>query len=93
MTKASKKRRPCLTVQPTGNIETIRLVAIGDDRRVAAAVLLKRAKQQALDEVMIIGRDDNGELWAESSLNAGQSLWLLEKLKERILSGNPWSIV
>lgn len=75
------------------NVTPIRLTEIGDDRRVAARAIMKRAKAEKLDEIMVIGRDDNGELWASSSLNAGQSLWLLEKLKERILSGNPWSIV
>lgn len=80
-------------IEAAPNVTTIRLTQLGDERRVQANVLLKAAKAQNLDEVLIIGRDDKGELWASSSLNAGQSLWLLEKLKERILSGNPWSIV
>jgi len=75
------------------NVVSIGLTEIGDDRRVAGAQVLKMAKKQQLDEVLVIGRDDKGELWARSSLNGGQSLWLLEKLRERILSGNPWSIV
>lgn len=74
-------------------VTTIRLTQLGDDHRVAAKVILKSAKEAKLDEIMVIGRDDNGELWAKSSLNAGQSLWLIEKLKEHILTGNPWSIV
>ena len=78
---------------PVTNVSTIRLVEIGDDSREAARAVLRRAKKQGLDEVLIIGRADNGELWATSSLNAGQSLWLLEKMRERILSGNPWSFV
>ena len=78
--------------KPT-NVETIRLVQLGDERRVQGCIILKEAKKQKLDDVMVIGRTDEGDLWASSSLNAGQSLWLLEKLRERILSGNPWSIV
>lgn len=74
-------------------VQHIRLVQLGDDRRVAGAQILKRAKREDLDEVLVIGRTEDGELWASSSLNAGQSPWLLEKLRERILSGNPWSIV
>lgn len=75
------------------DVETIRLVEIGDDRRVPVRAVLDKASSQGLDDVMIIGRTDDGDLWAESTLNAGQSLWLLEKLRERILAGNPWSIV
>lgn len=77
----------------SAKVVPIRLTEIGDDRRVHAKKVLKQAKAEKLDEVMVIGRTDDGELWAQSSLNAGQSLWLLEKLRERILSGNPWSIV
>lgn len=74
-------------------VEPIRLVEIGDDRRIRAKDALKEAKGAGLDEVLIIGRTNDGELWATSSLNGGQSLWLLEKLRERILSGNPWALV
>lgn len=82
-----------MTPKTKENVVSIGLVAIGDGRRIAAAQVLKTAKRQRLDEVMVIGRDDKGELWARSSLNGGQSLWLLEKLKESILAGNPWAIV
>lgn len=75
------------------NVVSIGLTEMGDERRVQAKAVLKLAKAEKLDECMVIGRTDDGELWAFSSLNAGQSLWLLEKLKERILSGNPWSLV
>ena len=71
----------------------IRLVEMGDDRRIAASAILKKAKRERLDEVPVIGRTNGGELWAESSLNAGQSLWLIEKLRERLLSGSPWNFV
>lgn len=74
-------------------VRPIRLTQFGDDRQIPAKLILKRAKDQKLDSVMIVGRTDGGELWVESSLNAGQSLWLLEKLRERILAGNPWSIL
>lgn len=75
------------------NVRTIALSQLGDERRVPGKLILKKAKAEKLDEIMVIGRTNNGELWASSSLNAGQSLWLLEKLKEQILAGNPWSIV
>lgn len=71
----------------------IGLVEIGDDRRIEAKKVLKDAKRERLDEVLVIGRTDDGEMWARSSLNAGQSLWLLEKLRERLLDGNPWTLV
>lgn len=74
-------------------VKTIRLTQIGDDRRVPGKIILKRAKAEKLDEVIVIGRTDKGELWSASSLNAGQSLWLIEKLKERLMEGNPWGIV
>lgn len=74
-------------------VSVIRLTEIGDDRRVQAKAILRKAKNAKLDETLVIGRDDNGELWCASSLNAGQSLWLLEKLRERIMAGNPWSII
>lgn len=74
-------------------VATIRLTQIGDDRRVPGKLILKRAKAQKLDDVMVVGRTDDGELWAASSVNGGQSLWLLEKLREQILAGTPWSIV
>jgi hypothetical protein len=77
----------------TGEVHTLRVVQFGDERLVRAKAILKRAKAEKLEAVMVIGRSDDGELWAESSLNAGQSLWLLEKLRERILAGNPWSVV
>lgn len=80
-------------IDTTSNVTTLRLTQIGDECRVRGKIILKRASKEHLDEVMVVGRDDKGELWASSSLNAGQSLWLLEKLRERILSGNPWSIV
>lgn len=75
------------------NVRTIALTQVGDTMRREAKDILKKAKAQKLDEMLVIGRSDDGELWCASSLNAGQSLWLLEKLKERILAGNPWSIV
>lgn len=75
------------------NVEPIRLTEIGDDRRIRAKDALREAKTAKLDEVLVIGRTNEGELWATSSLNGGQSLWLLEKLRERILAGNPWSLV
>lgn len=90
--KDASIRKRAAAIQRAG-IPFIQLTQIGDERRVQASVILGKAKKADLTEVMVIGRDDSGELWAESSLNAGQSLWLLEKLKERILSGNPWSIV
>lgn len=75
------------------NVSSIRLVQLGDDRKVLAKTILAKARAAKLDEILVIGRTNDGDLWAECSLNAGQSLWLLEKLRERILSGNPWSIV
>lgn len=78
---------------PKQNVQMIRLIEIGDDRRISAKAILDESCNQNLTEVLVIGRDDNGELWALSSLNSGQSLWLLEKMKERILDGNPWSLV
>lgn len=74
-------------------VNSIRLVEIGDERRVAASAIIKKAKHEKLDEVLIIGRSNDGELWASSSLNAGQPLWLIEKLRERLLEGNPWMLV
>ena len=75
------------------NVSAIRLVQLGDDRRVPGKLVLKAARAEKLSEVMVIGRTDDGELWAKSSLNAGQSLWLLEKLRARLLDGGPWGIV
>lgn len=77
----------------SAKVVPIMLTEIGDDRRIPVQKILKDAEGQRLDDVLIIGRTDEGELWATSSLNAGQSLWLLEKLRERILSGNPWELV
>lgn len=79
-------------VKPS-NLTSIGLTQIGDERRVAARHILKNAKAQKLAEVLVIGRSDGGELWASSSLNAGQSLWLIEKLRAHILAGGPWSLV
>lgn len=88
MTKAEKPRFP-----DAPNVETIRLVEIGHDRAVPARLILKAAKAAKLHECVVIGRDENGEMWAKSSLNASQTLWLLERLKERVLKGNAWSVV
>lgn len=82
-----------MTAGRADNVTSLRLTEIGDDKRVPAKLILKRAKAEKLGEVLVIGRTDDGELWSASSLNAGQTLWLLEKLKERILEGNPWEIV
>lgn len=75
------------------NVTPLRLTEIGDDRRIPATVILKRAKQEKPAEVIVCGRSDDGELWIHSSLNAGQSLWLLQKAIQRVLDGNPWSLV
>ena len=75
------------------NVEAIRLVEIGHDRAVPARLVLKAAKAASLHECVVIGRDENGELWANSSLNASQTLWLLERLKERVLKRGPWDVV
>lgn len=75
------------------NVSTINLTQMGDTCRIQVPVVLKEAKHQRLDEVLVIGQTDDGELWGKSSLNAGQSLWLLEKMRELVLSGNPWGIV
>lgn len=85
------RNTPQMSASP--KVETIRLVEIGDDRRQQAKFILKDAKAQKLDDVLIIGRSDDGELWAASSLNAGQSLWLIEKLRARLLEGSPWALV
>lgn len=77
----------------SGNVTTLNLVQLGDDRRVMVSKVLKDAKKQKLDEIMVVGRTDDGKLWCQSSRNAGQSLWLLEKMREHLLGGNPWSIV
>lgn len=82
-----------MTAEKDSKVTTIRLTQIGDDRRVPGKLILKRAKAEKLDDVMVVGRTDDGELWCASSLNAGQSLWLLEKLREHILDGSPWGIV
>ena len=92
----SKPLTPKATMQAAreaDNVSFIRLTQLGDHRRVQTKIVLQQARAAALDEVLVIGRDDAGELWCSSSLNAGQSLWLLEKLRERILAGNPWSII
>jgi hypothetical protein len=75
------------------NISVIRLTEIGDERLVPVQHIMAKAEAEKLDEIMVIGRTADGELWCSSSLNAGQSLWLLEKLRERILAGNPWSVL
>lgn len=77
-----------------GKVTTLRLTQLGDDQRVRAKVILRQAREAKLDEVLVIGRASDGELWASSSLNAGQTLWLIEKLRERILKGDgPWSVI
>jgi hypothetical protein len=77
----------------SATVQPIRLTQIGDDRRVPGKLILKAARAEKLDEIMVVGRTEDGELWAQSSLNAGQSLWLLEKLREKLLQGNPWNVV
>lgn len=86
MTKKSKPSKAT-------NVATIRLVEFGDESRVDAKVILKQAKRANLDQALIIGRDKNGELWASSSLNGAQSLWLIEKLRERVLEGSSWGVI
>ena len=85
------KREALIAEAP--NVSTIQLTQLGDKWRVKGRKILKDAAKEHLDEVMVVGRTEDGDLWTSSSLNAGQSLWLLEKLRERIMSGNPWSIV
>lgn len=75
------------------NVTVIRLAQIGDDKFVPARLILKHARAEKLESIMVVGRSEDGELWCSSSLNAGQSLWLLEKMRERILAGNPWSVL
>lgn len=75
------------------NVEVIRLTQLGDEKCVPARLILKAAKKVELDHCVVIGRDQNGELWAESSMNAAQTLFLLERLKQRCLKGNGWSII
>lgn len=77
----------------TAEVVGLRVVEIGDQGPVPAKIVLNRARAQKLDDVLVIGRTDEGELWAASSLNAGQTLWLIEKLRERVLEGSPWGIV
>jgi hypothetical protein len=77
----------------SAKVVPIMLAEIGDDRRIPVRQIVEHATTAKLDDVLIIGRTDEGDLWAESSLNAGQSLWLLEKLRERILQGSPWALV
>lgn len=74
-------------------VETIRLTQIGNDRAVPARLILKAAKSINLHEAVIIGRDQNGELWAKSSLNASQTLWLIEQLKQKLFEGGAWDVV
>jgi hypothetical protein len=77
----------------TAEVVGLRVIEIGDQRRLPGKIVLNRARAQKLDDVLVIGRTDEGELWAASSLNAGQTLWLIEKLRERVLEGSPWGIV
>lgn len=82
-----------MSAEPTPKVVPLMLTEIGDDTRITVERVMEHAQAQKLDDVLIVGRTDDGELWAESTRNAAQSLWLLEKLRERILSGNPWSLV
>jgi hypothetical protein len=86
-------KRPKTVTDQASNVETIRLVEIGNDRAVPARLILKAAKNAGLHECVVIGRDDKGEMWAKSSLNASQTLWLLEQLKRRVCEGNAWSVI
>lgn len=77
----------------TSNVATIRLVQMGDESYLNAKIVLKQARAADLDQALVIGRDQNGELVAFSSLNGAQSLWLIEKLKARVLEGSSWGII
>lgn len=77
----------------SAKVVTIGLREIGDERAVPARMIIKAARKAGLVEAAIIGYDENGELWVASSLNAGQSLYLIEKLKIKILENGPGRLV
>lgn len=63
------------------------LESVGDDFRFEADDILEAAKG-GLKNVVIIGEDEDDELFVAASMNAGIALILLERAKRRIVFGD-----
>lgn len=75
------------------NVHKIVLTEMGDLVMRDLKERLKEAKRAELTEVVIVGRTKHGKVWSTSSLNAAQTLWLIEKLKADLLEQSPWQVV
>lgn len=87
------KKHIAALVDAAPSVTPIRLVDLGDEFCSPARIVLKSAKAAKLDHCVVIGRDESGELWAESSVNAAHTLFLLERLRERVLKRGAWAVI
>lgn len=65
----------------------LRLVEVGDNFRFNPDEILSAAMGQDFRELAIVAETADGELWLSSVSNAGTTLILLERAKQRIVDG------
>lgn len=73
----------------TDSSNVIRLVpdGVGDGYRIEADTVLKAAKGREYHRLVVIGQDEEGELYLAGTANAGESLILIELAKHQIVHG------
>lgn len=60
---------------------------VGENYRLDVDECLESAKGRGIENVLIIGDLEDGELWVSSASNAGEALILIEKARQYIVFG------
>lgn len=70
-----------------GEVVNFQAQNIGEGYRLDADVVLDEAKGNAFDRILIVGQMEDGEFYIAGNANAGESLILLERVKDFIVHG------
>ena len=62
---------------------------VGSGQKVSAARVLAGARKANLDECVVLGFDQNGDIFAASTEGPGDTMWLIEQSKRWLLDGCP----
>ena len=60
---------------------------VGSGYRFDPDQILEEAKGQGFTNILVIGEQEDGELWVSSAANAGEALVLMERAKHQIVFG------
>lgn len=69
------------------NVHRLIPETLGENYRGDTKTILTEALDYDLEQVVVIGRDENGDLFIDSSVRAADTLWLLKMVEHQIIGG------